>query len=97
MIVMHPGEYIKDVYLEEADISNRELASRLDVSEATISRILSGKSEVSADMAIRLERVLGRSAESWLAMQFSYSLEQLRHKDYPSLRPLEGSTSSARI
>lgn len=94
MIVMHPGEYIKEVYLEEANISSKDLASRLDVSEATVSRILGGKSEVSSDMAVRLERVLGRSAESWLAMQVSYSLMQARAKTYPKLRPLPSSAAS---
>lgn len=97
MIVMHPGEYIKEVYLEEANISNKELATLLDVSEATVSRILSGKSEVSPDMAVRLERVLGRSAESWLAMQTSYSLAQARKTPHMDLRRLPDFASSASL
>lgn len=74
MIVMHPGEYIIEAYLEPLEMTRTELADRLGVSASAVSRILTGKSDVSPEMAVRFERVLGRSAESWLAMQADYSL-----------------------
>lgn len=74
----HPGEFITSVYLEPNDISGRELAQSLGVSPSTLSRVLNGTSGVSPSMALRLSKALGRSAESWLAMQTAYDLWQAR-------------------
>lgn len=70
----HPGEFITDVYLEPNHVSGRELAVALDVSPSTLSRILNGTSGISPSMALRLSKALGRSPESWLAMQSNYDL-----------------------
>ena len=70
----HPGEFISAVYLEPSGISARELAEKLDVAASTLSRILKGTSRVTPEMALRLSKTLGRSAESWLAMQDSHDL-----------------------
>ncbi|MBM3669039.1 MAG: HigA family addiction module antidote protein [Actinobacteria bacterium] len=74
----HPGEFISEVYLEPFQISGRELAQKLDVSASTLSRILSGISRVTPEMALRLSKALGRSPESWLAMQDAHDLWQAR-------------------
>jgi len=74
----HPGEFISDVYLEPFQISGRELAQKLDVAASTLSRILSGTSRVTPEMALRLSKTLGRSPESWLAMQDAHDLWQAR-------------------
>ena len=74
----HPGEFIADVYLEPNGISGRELASKLGVSPSTLNRILTGRSNVSPEMALRLSKCLGRSPESWLAMQHSHDLWQAK-------------------
>jgi antitoxin HigA-1 len=74
----HPGEFIAEVYLEPNDISGRELAAKLGVSPSTLSRILNGSSGVSPEMALRLSKALGRSPESWLAMQCNYDLWHAR-------------------
>lgn len=74
----HPGEFITEVYLEPYGISGRELAHRLDVAPSTLSRILKGNSRVTPDMALRLSKALGRSPESWLAMQDAHDLWMAR-------------------
>jgi len=74
----HPGEFISDVYLDPFQISGRELAQKLDVAASTLSRILSGSSRVSPEMALRLSKTLGRTPESWLAMQDAHDLWQAR-------------------
>ena len=74
----HPGEFIAAVYLEPNGISGRELAAKLRVSPSTLNRILTGASSVSPEMALRLSKCLGRSAESWLAMQHGYDLWQAK-------------------
>ena len=70
----HPGEFITDIYLEPNGISGRELATKLDVAASTLSRILKGTSRVTPEMALRLSKAIGRSPESWLAMQDNHDL-----------------------
>ena len=70
----HPGEFITDIYLEPNGISGRELADKLDVAASTLSRILKGTSRVTPEMALRLSKAVGRSPESWLAMQDAHDL-----------------------
>ena len=70
----HPGEFITGVYLDPNNLSGRELAAKLGVAPSTLNRILTGASGVSPEMALRLAKALGRSPESWLAMQYSHDL-----------------------
>jgi addiction module HigA family antidote len=70
----HPGEFIWDTYLEPHDVSVRSLAGSLGVAASTITRLINGQSNVSPEMALRLSKALGRSPESWLAMQRTYDL-----------------------
>ncbi len=70
----HPGEFITEIYLEPNGISGRELALKLDVAPSTLSRILKGSSRVTPEMALRLAKAIGRSPESWLAMQDTHDL-----------------------
>jgi len=74
----HPGEFIREVYLEELQISSRTVAAKLKVAPSTFTRLLNGKSSVTPEMALRLSKTLGRSPESWLAMQNNYDLWQTR-------------------
>ena len=70
----HPGEFIARIYLEPNGISGRDLAEKLDVAASTLSRILKGTSRVTPEMALRLSKAIGRSPESWLAMQDNHDL-----------------------
>lgn len=74
----HPGEFIQATYLDELGISHRELAKKLGVSPSTFNRLARGDSHVTPEMALRLSITLGRSAESWLAMQAQYDLWVLK-------------------
>ncbi len=74
----HPGEFIKATYLEPFDYSCRYLASQLDVASSTLNRILKGQSGITPEMALRLSKAVGRSPESWLAMQDNYDLWQAK-------------------
>jgi addiction module HigA family antidote len=76
----HPGEFITQVYLEPNQLSGRELAVQLAVAPSTLSRILKGTSGISPEMALRLSKALGRSAESWLAMQYNHDLWHARQQ-----------------
>jgi addiction module HigA family antidote len=74
----HPGEFIRATYIEPFDISIRSLAENLGVAPSTLTRIVSMRSGVSPEMALRLSKALGRSPESWLAMQRSFDLWHAR-------------------
>jgi addiction module HigA family antidote len=71
----HPGEFIREVYLEPFGLSARQLAAKLNVSPSTLARILSGSSGISPEMALRLAKALGRSPESWQVMQDRYEFD----------------------
>lgn len=76
----HPGEFILGTYMEPFGVSCRQLAVQLDVAASTLNRILKQQSGISPEMALRLSVALGRSPESWLAMQHDYDLAQARGK-----------------
>jgi addiction module HigA family antidote len=86
----HPGEFIISVYLQPHDISGRELAAQLDVSASTLNRILTGRSGISPEMALRLSKCLGRTPESWLALQQRHDLWAARQRvDLSAVRALK--------
>ena len=74
----HPGEFIRETYIEPFEISIRSLAESLGVAPSTLARIINLRSGVSPEMALRLSKALGRSPESWLAMQRNYDLWQTK-------------------
>lgn len=74
----HPGAFIKATYLDPFGLSVRYLAKYLEVAPSTIHRLINEMNAVSPDMAQRLSATLGRSPESWLAMQAHYDLWKLK-------------------
>ena len=78
----HPGRSIKDACLEPLDLTVTEGAAALGVARHTLSRVINGQAGISPEMAIRLEKAFGGSADSWLRMQAAYDLAQARqHED----------------
>jgi antitoxin HigA-1 len=85
----HPGGVIRRVYLEPNGLSSNEVARMLKVSPSTFNRLINEKSDISPEMALKLSRVLGRSPESWLAMQDNYDLYHARKSmDMDAYEPL---------
>ena len=78
----HPGEFIKSVYLDpyRGRISRSEIARRLNVARPTFNRLVNGQSNLSPEMAIRISKVLGGSAQSWLNMQTNFDLYHAEKK-----------------
>ncbi len=74
----HPGEFIQATYMVPFGVSCRALAAHLNVAASTLNRILKQQSGVSPEMALRLSKSVGRSPESWLAMQDAYDLQIAR-------------------
>ena len=90
----HPGEFIREIYITPFEISVRKVAESLRVSASTLNRLLNGQNNVSPEMALRLSKALGRSPESWLAMQDQYDLWHARQRvDLKQIRKLNVSAA----
>ena len=70
----HPGEVIREHCLEPAALSVTKAAEGLGVSRKTLSELVNGHAGISPEMAIRLSKAFGGSAESWLTQQMHYGL-----------------------
>lgn len=81
----HPGEVIRE-YL--GDITVTEAAVMLGVNRVTLSRVVTGSSGVSADMAYRLAEAFGTSPELWAGMQLQYDLYQAGKMKRPRIERL---------
>lgn len=77
---MHPGVFLKDAYMEPLEMGVTELADKLGVSASSVSRLVSGKSELSYEMAIRLSQVFKRTPEGWMNLQVAYGLFAAKSK-----------------
>jgi addiction module HigA family antidote len=74
----HPGRSIRTACLEPLGLSIAEGAVILGVTRQTLNNVISGKSGISPEMAIRLSKAFGSTPEAWLRMQLAYDLAQAR-------------------
>lgn len=81
-----PGEVLREFLPEGMTIE--EFAKRLGVSRVQLSRILNGRSAITADMAIRIGLLTNTTPESWLAGQMKWDLWQASQKPAPTIEPL---------
>lgn len=77
----HPGRIVKSACLEPLGLSVTEGAKVLGVTRQTLTKIVNGKSGISAEMAIRLAKAFGSSAEAWVRMQSAYDLAEARQHE----------------
>ena len=86
---MHPGNFIKQAYVDDLDLSIRKIAKGLNVAPSTLARLVKGESNVTPEMAMRLSKALHGSPELWLNMQKNFDLWQLRKMDMRSVTKIE--------
>ena len=72
---IHPGEILKDEFLEPMGISQYRLAKDISVPPRRINEIVHGKRAITADTALRLGRFFTMSPQFWLNLQTRYDLE----------------------
>lgn len=72
---IHPGEILRDLYLEPLDMTPYALAKKLNVPRTRIERIVAEKVGITPDTALRLARFFKTSPELWMNMQTSYDLK----------------------
>lgn len=72
---VHPGEILREDYLEPLHMSASALARALDVTPARINEIAKEQRGITVDTAMRLARFFGGDAQSWLNLQMTYDLK----------------------
>jgi antitoxin HigA-1 len=75
----HPGELLGDT-LEELSLSISAAAEGLGVTRQQLHNVISGRSGVTAEMAVRLEKAIGSTADTWLKLQMAYDLAEVRKR-----------------
>ena len=86
----HPGGIIKRQYLDVLGLSVSGLASVLDVSRKTVSKIINERGSVTPNMALRLSKAFGTSAELWMNLQQTFDLWVAAHEstDWQKIKQL---------
>lgn len=69
----HPGEFLLEE-IEGRDLLKKDVAKQLDILPHHLSEIFAGKRNISARLAVRLEKILGISSHYWLGLQMEYDL-----------------------
>lgn len=77
---IHPGEILKEEFLDPMNITAYRLAKEIDIPQTRISEIIHGKHSITADTAIRFSKFFGTTAEFWLNLQNLYDLEEEESK-----------------
>lgn len=88
----HPGEILKEEFLEPLGISQTQLAEDLDTSFKTINELINEKRNLSSELALKLSRYLGTSVELWLNLQNHYNVYKIlkdKGKEISKVRPLQ--------
>ena len=77
----HPGETVRNDCLEPLGLSVTDGAKALGVTRQALNNLVNGKSGISPEMAIRLEKAFGGRASIWLGIQMDYDLAQaMKHE-----------------
>jgi antitoxin HigA-1 len=76
----HPGDFIRTEIVAPAGLSVTAAASALQVSRPALSNLLNGRSDLSGEMALRIEKAFGVKMDTLLRMQASYDIAQMRKR-----------------
>lgn len=73
---IHPGEILKEEFLEPLEISAYRLSKETFIPQTRISEIIKGNRRITADTALRLSKYFGTTAKFWLGLQDDYDIEE---------------------
>lgn len=76
----HPGQILKEEFLDELGITQTELAFSIGTTFRTINEIINEKRNISTEMAIKLSKFFGTSIELWLNLQNQYDIYKVYKK-----------------
>jgi antitoxin HigA-1 len=85
---LHPGQLVRYDCIEALGLNVSKAATVLGVTRPTLSRVINGRASISPEMAIRLSKAFGGTAEIWLRMQMAYDMAKIRDEaDQIDIKP----------
>lgn len=88
---IHPGEVLKEEFLEPLELSAYKLSKDTFIPQTRISEIIKGNRRITADTALRLSKYFGTTPNFWLGLQNDYDLEEERNakqEELDNIKPL---------
>ena len=85
----HPGEFLREDYLPECNLTVAQLAQLIGVSKQTVNELVRERRSVSPDMALRLGRLFGTSPQNWLNLQHNVDLWDSFERAESSIEAIE--------
>ncbi|MBC7474022.1 MAG: HigA family addiction module antidote protein [Candidatus Sericytochromatia bacterium] len=82
---IHPGEILKQEYLDEMGITQQQLSRDLNVTYAAVNEIIHGKRGISTEMAYKLGKFFNISPRFWINLQTSYEMKLFEQNSYNKL------------
>lgn len=86
---LHPGEVLREEFLEPLNLSAGKLSKAMGVPRTRIERVASERIGITADTALRLEKALGPSAKFWLNLQNDYDIDTVARSASKSIERIE--------
>ncbi|MEL1243710.1 HigA family addiction module antitoxin [Flavobacterium sp. DGU11] len=93
---IHPGEILKEEFLEPLAISAYRLSKETFIPQTRISEIIKGNRRITADTALRFAKYFGTSAKFWLGLQDDYDLEEesnSKQDEFENIKPVENTAA----
>ena len=90
---IHPGEVLKEEFLEPIGVSAYRLAKHTFIPQTRISEIIKGRRRITADTALRFSKYFGTSAKFWLGLQDDFDLEEEKNhigSEIDDIRSIDG-------
>ena len=92
---VHPGEILREEFLEPMNISAYRLAMELHVSPPTVNDIVREKRGITPEMAARLARYFGTSEQFWLNLQDTFAVHHVKQKYSKELKAIKPVAAAA--
>lgn len=86
---IHPGEVLREEFMNPLGLSSNALARALEVTPARVNEIVREQRSISADTALRLARFFGTSAEVWMNLQRQYDIQRAEDAAGAAIRRIQ--------
>ena len=87
-LLSHPGEILKEEFLDPLGISQYRLAKAIGKPQSAISDIIHGRRSITPEMAYLIGKALGTTPDFWLCLLMTYQVKTLEQCDFPAVETL---------
>ena len=77
---IHPGEVLREEFLKPFNLTENDLAAQLGISAENVEDVIAERSGITADLALRLAKFFGTSAQFWLGLKSDHDIDIAREK-----------------